>query len=184
VIRRREGDHPQSHRPDGAHTSKASGSVNRSSGAESVRYMSVPSVVQRRTLTSQHPKKSASSAWPGKTQRHFIQRVHRQRTGYWHFNGDGVEQFTPAELAAAADLLGGQTAAAFHTAGAELARRGEHALALRICDLGLLSHPGAPELSDLRQAVLQPPEPGRPRPADAVRNGLSGRIAAHAHERT
>jgi hypothetical protein len=89
------------------------------------------------------------------TRDHFIQRVHRQRTGYWHFRGDGVEQFTSAELAAAADLLGGRTAAAFHTAGAELARRGEHALALRICDLGLVSHPGTPELSDLRNSVLQ-----------------------------
>jgi glyoxylase-like metal-dependent hydrolase (beta-lactamase superfamily II) len=89
------------------------------------------------------------------TRDHFIQRVHRQRTGYWHFKGDGVEQFTPAELATAADLLGGGTAAAFHTAGAELARRGEHALALRICDLGLLCHPGAPDLNDLRHSLLQ-----------------------------
>jgi glyoxylase-like metal-dependent hydrolase (beta-lactamase superfamily II) len=89
------------------------------------------------------------------TRDHFIQRVHRQQTGYWHFNGEGVEHFKPAELAAAADLLGGGTAAAFHTAGAELARRGEHPLALRICDLGLLSHPGSPELTDLRLSVLQ-----------------------------
>jgi glyoxylase-like metal-dependent hydrolase (beta-lactamase superfamily II) len=89
------------------------------------------------------------------TRDNFIQRVHRQQTGYWHFNGEGVEQFTPAELAAAANLLGGGLAAAFHTAAAELARRGEHALALRILDLGLLSHPGTPDLNDLRQAVLQ-----------------------------
>ena len=88
------------------------------------------------------------------TRDHFIQRVYRQRTGYWHPRGDGVEHFTPAELAVAADLLGGGTAAAFHTAGAELTRRGEHALALRIIDLGLLSHPGTPELLDLRQSVL------------------------------
>jgi glyoxylase-like metal-dependent hydrolase (beta-lactamase superfamily II) len=57
------------------------------------------------------------------TRDHFIQRVHRQRTGYWHPEGEGVEHFTPAELAAAADLLGGGTAAAFRTAGAELTRR-------------------------------------------------------------
>lgn len=86
---------------------------------------------------------------------HFIQRVHRQRTGYWHPGGEGIEHFTPAELAAAVDLLGGGTAAAFHTAGSELTRRSEHALALRILDLGLLSHPGTPELLDLRQSVLQ-----------------------------
>jgi len=89
------------------------------------------------------------------TRDHFIQRVHRQRTGYWHFKGDGVEQFAPAELAAAADLLGGGTAAAFRTAAAELARRGEHPLALRILDLGLLRYPGTLELSDLRHSVLQ-----------------------------
>jgi hypothetical protein len=89
------------------------------------------------------------------TRDHFIQRVHRQRTGYWHFKGDGVEQFPPAELAAAADLLGGGTAAAFHTADAELARRGEHPLALRILDLGLLRHPATPELSDLRRSILE-----------------------------
>jgi glyoxylase-like metal-dependent hydrolase (beta-lactamase superfamily II) len=88
------------------------------------------------------------------TRDHFIQRVHRQRTGYWHPRGEGVEHFTPAELAAAADLLGGGTAAAFHTAGAELTRRGEPALALRILDLGLLSHPGTPGLLDLRQSIL------------------------------
>ena len=88
------------------------------------------------------------------TRDHFIQRVHRQRTGYWHPGGEGVEHFAPAELAAAADLLGGGTAAAFHAAAAALTRRGEHALALRILDLGLLRHPGAAELSGLRQRVL------------------------------
>jgi glyoxylase-like metal-dependent hydrolase (beta-lactamase superfamily II) len=88
------------------------------------------------------------------TRDHFIQRVHHQLTGYWHTSGEGVEHFMPAELAAAADLLGGGTADAFRTAGAELTRRGEHALALRILDLGLLAHPGTPELLDLRQSVL------------------------------
>jgi glyoxylase-like metal-dependent hydrolase (beta-lactamase superfamily II) len=88
------------------------------------------------------------------TRDHFVQRVYHQRTGYWHPTGEGVEQFTPAELATAADLLGGGTAAAFHTAAVELTRRGEPALALRVLDLGLLSHPGAAELIDLRQSVL------------------------------
>lgn len=88
------------------------------------------------------------------TRDHFIQRVHRQRTGYWHARGEGVEHFTPDELAAAADLLGGGTTAAFQAAAAELTRRGEPALALRILDLGLLSHPGAADLADLRRGVL------------------------------
>ncbi|GAA4210765.1 MBL fold metallo-hydrolase [Microbispora amethystogenes] len=89
------------------------------------------------------------------TRDNFIQRVHRQRTGYWHRSGEGVERFTSAELSAALDLLGGRSAAAFATAGLELARRGEHPLALHIVDLGLVSHPGAPELVGLRQSLLQ-----------------------------
>ncbi|GIH52357.1 Metallo-beta-lactamase superfamily protein [Microbispora rosea] len=85
----------------------------------------------------------------------FIQRVHRGRTGYWHRSGEGVERFTSAELSAALDLLGGRSAAAFVTAGLELARRGEHPLALHVVDLGLLSHAGAPELAGLRQSLLE-----------------------------
>jgi glyoxylase-like metal-dependent hydrolase (beta-lactamase superfamily II) len=88
------------------------------------------------------------------TRDNFIQRVYHQQAGYWHPKGGGLEHFTPAELAAAADLLGGGTAAAFRTAGAELTRRGDHALALRLLDLGLLRHPGTAELIDLRQQVL------------------------------
>jgi len=88
------------------------------------------------------------------TRNNFVQRVHRQRTGYWHPRGEGVEQFTPAELAVAADLLGGGMADAFAAAGAELLRRGEYTLALRILDMGLLRHPGTPELVELRSAVL------------------------------
>ncbi|GLW22788.1 MBL fold metallo-hydrolase [Microbispora triticiradicis] len=89
------------------------------------------------------------------TRDNFIQRVHRQRTGYWHRSGEGVERFTSGELSAAVDLLGGGSASAFVTAGLELARRGEHPLALHIVDLGLLSHPGVPELAGLRQSLLQ-----------------------------
>jgi hypothetical protein len=72
------------------------------------------------------------------TRDHFIQRVYHQRAGYWHPAGEGVEHFAPAELAAAADLLGGGTAAAFGAAATALTQRGEHALAL----------------ADLRHAVL------------------------------
>ncbi|GAA3447064.1 hypothetical protein [Planomonospora venezuelensis] len=88
------------------------------------------------------------------TRDNFIQRPHRQRTGYWHRRGEGIEHFAPAELAAALDLLGGGNAAAFSTAGLELARRGEQALALHLVDLGLLSHAGAPGLVSLRRRLL------------------------------
>ncbi|MGW5266874.1 MBL fold metallo-hydrolase [Microbispora sp. NPDC004025] len=89
------------------------------------------------------------------TRDNFIQRVHRQRTGYWHRDGEGIERFTPAELSAALDLLGGGSAAAFVTAGRELARRGEHPLALHVVELGLSSHAGAPDLVGLRQSLLE-----------------------------
>jgi glyoxylase-like metal-dependent hydrolase (beta-lactamase superfamily II) len=89
------------------------------------------------------------------TRDHFIQRVYRQRTGYWHAKGEGIEHFTPGELASALNLLAGRSATAFSTTGLQLAGRGEHALALHIVDLGLLSHPGAPELVELRQNLLE-----------------------------
>ncbi|MCX5233323.1 MBL fold metallo-hydrolase [Streptomyces sp. NBC_00233] len=89
------------------------------------------------------------------TRDNFVQRLHRQRTGYWHPRGEGIERFTSAELAVALDLLGGESGAAFSAAGKELARRGEHALALRVVNLGLLRHSDAPELDDLRQSLLE-----------------------------
>lgn len=89
------------------------------------------------------------------TRDHFVQRRYHQQAGYWHARGDGIEHFTPTELAEAADLLGGGTAAAFHTAGAELTRRGQPELAVRILDMGLLSHPGAAELRALRRSALE-----------------------------
>ncbi|HTU03947.1 MAG TPA: hypothetical protein VMG13_00200, partial [Trebonia sp.] len=46
------------------------------------------------------------------------------------------------------------TATAFAVAAGELTRRGEPALALRVLDLGLLSHPDAADLAGLRRGVL------------------------------
>jgi hypothetical protein len=85
---------------------------------------------------------------------HFIRRVQRQETGYWHPGGEGIEVFTPAQLATAADLLGGGASESFLTAGIELARRAEHALALHVIDLGLIRHPQATGLIDFRRLVL------------------------------
>jgi glyoxylase-like metal-dependent hydrolase (beta-lactamase superfamily II) len=88
------------------------------------------------------------------TRDNVIQRLHRQQTGYWHYRGEGIERFTPTELATALDLLAGHNTASFNAAGGELARRGEHALALHITELGLISHSDAPELLALRQELL------------------------------
>ncbi len=88
------------------------------------------------------------------TRDNFIQRVHRQNTGYWHSRGDGVDIFTPQEWAAALDLLGGGTAQAFANAVTELLHGNDHALALRLADAGLLRHPADTELTKLRSHTL------------------------------
>lgn len=88
------------------------------------------------------------------TRDNFIQRVHRQNTGYWHARGDGVDIFTPQEWAAALDLLGGGTAQAFAKAATELLHGNDHALALRLADAGLLRHPADGELTGLRGQIL------------------------------
>jgi glyoxylase-like metal-dependent hydrolase (beta-lactamase superfamily II) len=88
------------------------------------------------------------------TRDNFIQRVHRQNTGYWHSRGDGVDIFTPEEWAAALDLLGGGTAQAFANAVTALLHGRDHALALRLADAGLLRHPADTELTELRGQVL------------------------------
>ncbi|TQJ19746.1 metallo-beta-lactamase superfamily protein [Kribbella jejuensis] len=89
------------------------------------------------------------------TRDNFIQRVHRQNTGYWHARGDGVDVFTPEEWAAALDLLGGGTDEAFVNAVTELVRGNDLALALRLADAGLLRHPAAGELKKLRARILE-----------------------------
>ncbi|HEX6674156.1 MAG TPA: MBL fold metallo-hydrolase [Actinomycetes bacterium] len=83
-----------------------------------------------------------------------VKRVHHQRTGYWKADGEGVEVFTAAAWAAALDLLGGQTAAAFSHAAADLLDRGDAALALRLAEYGLLRHTDDRPLRDLRRRAL------------------------------
>jgi glyoxylase-like metal-dependent hydrolase (beta-lactamase superfamily II) len=88
------------------------------------------------------------------TRDNFIQRIHRQNTGYWHNRGDGVDIFAPEEWAAALDLLGGGAAQAFVNAVTALLRGSDHALALRLAEAGLLRHPADVELTALRSQLL------------------------------
>ncbi len=83
-----------------------------------------------------------------------IKRVHHQRSGYWKPDGEGIEVFTAAEWAAALDLLGGQAAQAFVSAGEDLLGRGDPALALRLVESGLLRHPDDETLRGLRRRAL------------------------------
>jgi len=85
---------------------------------------------------------------------HFLQRLHHQHTGYWQIDGQGIEPISPAQRAAALDLLGGGTPEPFaRTARALLAQR-DPALALEIANAGLARHAGAAELRQLRQDAL------------------------------
>lgn len=84
----------------------------------------------------------------------FIKRVYLQRTGYWKPDGDGLEVLSPKEWAGALDLLAGGREDAFVKSARTLVAQGDHVLALRLADLGLLTHPASPALSELRQRAL------------------------------
>jgi hypothetical protein len=84
----------------------------------------------------------------------FIKRVYHQRTGYWKPDGEGMEQFSPTEWAAALDLLAGGTPDAFVTAGTALLEQHDSALALRLIDAGLVRYGASRELKGLRHQAL------------------------------
>src|SRR5262249_10156649 len=84
----------------------------------------------------------------------FIKRVYVQRTGYWKPDGEGLEVVAPKQWAGALDLLAGGREAAFVARARALLARGDHALALRLVDLGLLAHPASPALAELRRRAL------------------------------
>ena len=83
-----------------------------------------------------------------------IKRVYHQRTGYWKPDGEGMETFTPAEWAAALDLLGGQSANAFIAASTALLNSRDSGLALRLIDAGLVRYDANQELAALRRRAL------------------------------
>jgi glyoxylase-like metal-dependent hydrolase (beta-lactamase superfamily II) len=85
---------------------------------------------------------------------HLIQRVVHQRTGYWKPDGEGVDVLSPREWAGALNLLAGGQEAAFARSARTLLAQGDEALALRLVDLGLLSHPGSRGLAGLRRDAL------------------------------
>jgi len=84
----------------------------------------------------------------------FVSRVYHQSTGYWKFDGEGLEVLAPAEWAAALDLLGGGSADAFARSAQTLLERGDDALALKLTQLALLRHPADAELAQLRRRAL------------------------------
>ena len=85
---------------------------------------------------------------------HFLQRLHHQHTGYWQNDGQGLEPISPAERAAALDLLAGGKPEPFADTARVLLAQRDHALALEITTAGLARHPDVAELRELRQQAL------------------------------
>jgi glyoxylase-like metal-dependent hydrolase (beta-lactamase superfamily II) len=83
-----------------------------------------------------------------------IQRLYSQRTGYWQSDGEGIEQFSAEEWAAAVDLLGGGKEGAFRKSVGILLDQGDPGLALKLADLGLVRHADSGALRDLRRRAL------------------------------
>jgi glyoxylase-like metal-dependent hydrolase (beta-lactamase superfamily II) len=84
----------------------------------------------------------------------FIQRTYAADAGYWQANGEGIDQFTRGEWAAALDLLGGGTDASFVRVVQQLDARGDTPLALRLADIGLVQYPESAKLRASRAHVL------------------------------
>lgn len=83
-----------------------------------------------------------------------IQRLYHQRTGYWKPDGDGIEPISPAEWAAALDLLAGGRERAFVRSARALLDEGNAALALKLIELGRQRHPASKTLAELRRRAL------------------------------
>ncbi len=88
------------------------------------------------------------------TRDHFLQRLHHQHTGYWQNDGQGLEPISPAQRAAALDLLADGKPERFAEAAKALLAQRDHALALEVATAGLARHPGTAALTQLRQQAL------------------------------
>ena len=60
----------------------------------------------------------------------------------------------PSEWAAVLELLAGRRESAFAETARTLLGRGDHALALKVADLGLINHRESSTLADLRRRAL------------------------------
>lgn len=84
-----------------------------------------------------------------------IKRAHRQYTGNWQPDGEGVEHIFPEEWALALDLLAAGDPGRHAQVVRELLDRDHLPVALRLVDHALLRHAGHPALSALRQETLE-----------------------------
>jgi glyoxylase-like metal-dependent hydrolase (beta-lactamase superfamily II) len=84
-----------------------------------------------------------------------IKRVYHQLTGYWKTDREGMEVFSPRDEAATLDLVADGDVERLARAGKSLNERGDFAMALRIADLGLTTHPSTPSLVAVRSRALE-----------------------------
>jgi glyoxylase-like metal-dependent hydrolase (beta-lactamase superfamily II) len=85
----------------------------------------------------------------------FVKRIYHQRSGYWKPDGEGLEVLAPKEWAAALNLLAGERESAFVRSTQTLLGQGDQVLALKLADLGLLSHPRSEALAAVRRQALE-----------------------------
>ncbi len=85
---------------------------------------------------------------------HFLQRLHRQKAGYWQADGDGMEPLTRAEWAALLDQVGDGSDGPFIRVAEDLLARGDAPLALKVAEMGLLRHPSSERLRRGRTKAL------------------------------
>jgi len=83
-----------------------------------------------------------------------VKRMHRQRTGYWQPDGEGIEDIAPADWSLALDLLADGDPERHADVVRDLTDRDHLPLALRLADLALRRHPDHPRLAALRQETL------------------------------
>jgi hypothetical protein len=84
----------------------------------------------------------------------FLQRLYLEHAGYWQSNGEGIDVFTRAEWAAALDVLGGGSEAAFVRAATQLESRGDASLALQLAEFGLVRYSSSTQLQQVRARAL------------------------------
>lgn len=84
-----------------------------------------------------------------------IKRAHRQYTGYWQPDGEGVEHIFPDEWALALDLLATGDPDRHAAVVRDLLDRDYLPVALRLVDHALLRHADHPALALLRQEGLE-----------------------------
>jgi hypothetical protein len=86
----------------------------------------------------------------------FVERMQRQRTGYWQPDREGMEIVSAADRARALALLAGGDEHAFTRAAESLLGTADDAMALELTEAGLATFPGSAELQALRARAIDP----------------------------